>query len=47
VAVPKIKLDVTADGRLVLPSVRREVFYSYTAKPKGVSEQIGKLIPGE
>jgi predicted nucleotidyltransferase component of viral defense system len=27
---PKIKLDLTADERLVLPAVRREVFHPYT-----------------
>jgi len=32
---PKIKLDLTADERLVLPSVRREVFHPYTDRPKG------------
>jgi predicted nucleotidyltransferase component of viral defense system len=30
---PKIKLDLTADERLVLPAVRREVFHPYTDKP--------------
>ncbi|MBI3409302.1 MAG: nucleotidyl transferase AbiEii/AbiGii toxin family protein [Planctomycetes bacterium] len=32
---PKIKLDLTADERLVLPSVRREVFHPYTDRPEG------------
>lgn len=32
---PKIKLDLTADETLVLPSVRREVFHPYTDRPKG------------
>lgn len=32
---PKIKLDLTADERLVLPSVRREVFHPYTDCPEG------------
>ena len=32
---PKIKLDLTADERLVLPAVRREVFHSYTDRPDG------------
>jgi predicted nucleotidyltransferase component of viral defense system len=32
---PKIKLDLTADERVVLPSVRREVFHPYTDKPEG------------
>jgi len=32
---PKIKLDLTADERLVLPPVRREVFHPYTDKPEG------------
>ena len=32
---PKIKLDLTADERLVLPSVRREVFHPYTDRPDG------------
>ena len=31
---PKIKLDLTADERLVLPSVRREVFHPYSDKPE-------------
>lgn len=31
---PKIKLDLTADERLVLPSVRREVFHPYTDRPE-------------
>jgi hypothetical protein len=30
---PKIKLDLTADERLVLPAVRREVFHPYTDRP--------------
>lgn len=30
---PKIKLDLTADERLVLPVVRREVFHPYTDRP--------------
>lgn len=30
---PKIKLDLTADERLVLPAVRREVFHPYSDKP--------------
>jgi predicted nucleotidyltransferase component of viral defense system len=30
---PKIKLDLTADERLVLPSVRRDVFHPYTDLP--------------
>ena len=30
---PKIKLDLTADERLVLPPVRREVFHPYTDRP--------------
>lgn len=30
---PKIKLDLTADERLVLPTVRREVFHPYTDRP--------------
>jgi len=37
---PKIKLDLTADERLVLPSVRREVFHPYTDRPEGVSGPI-------
>lgn len=32
---PKIKLDLTADEKLVLPSVRREVFHPYSDKPEG------------
>ncbi len=32
---PKIKLDLTADERLVLPSVRREVFHPYSDRPGG------------
>ena len=32
---PKIKLDLTADERLVLPPVRREVFHPYSDKPEG------------
>jgi len=31
---PKVKLDLTADERLVLPSVRREVFHPYTDRPE-------------
>ena len=31
---PKIKLDLTADERLVLPEVRREVFHPYSDKPE-------------
>jgi predicted nucleotidyltransferase component of viral defense system len=31
---PKIKLDLTADERLVLPSVEREVFHPYSDKPE-------------
>ncbi|MFT4102512.1 MAG: nucleotidyl transferase AbiEii/AbiGii toxin family protein [Burkholderiaceae bacterium] len=30
----KIKLDLTADERLVLPAVRREVFHPYTDRPE-------------
>jgi predicted nucleotidyltransferase component of viral defense system len=30
---PKIKLDLTADERLVLPPVRREVFHPYSDRP--------------
>ena len=30
---PKIKLDLTADERLVLPAVRREIFHPYTDRP--------------
>jgi predicted nucleotidyltransferase component of viral defense system len=32
---PKIKLDLTADEKLVLPSVRREVFHPYSDRPEG------------
>jgi predicted nucleotidyltransferase component of viral defense system len=32
---PKIKLDLTADEALVLPSVRRGVFHPYTDVPEG------------
>jgi len=32
---PKIKLDLTADEKLVLPAVRREVFYPYSDRPGG------------
>ena len=32
---PKIKLDITADERLVLPAVRREVFHPYSDRPEG------------
>ena len=31
---PKIKLDLTADERLVMPAVRREVFHPYTDRPE-------------
>lgn len=31
---PKIKLDLTADERLVLPAVRREVFHPYSDRPE-------------
>ncbi len=31
---PKIKLDLTADERLVLPAVRREVFHPYADRPE-------------
>ncbi len=31
---PKIKLDLTADERLVLPAVQREVFHPYTDRPE-------------
>ncbi|MDP3936928.1 MAG: nucleotidyl transferase AbiEii/AbiGii toxin family protein [Deltaproteobacteria bacterium] len=31
---PKIKLDLTADEKLVLPAVRREVFHPYSDRPK-------------
>src|SRR5579862_6096000 len=35
---PKLKLDLTADERLVLPSVPREVFHPYTDRPEsGIS----------
>jgi predicted nucleotidyltransferase component of viral defense system len=37
---PKIKLDLTADERLVLPSVRREVFHPYSDRPEGGIWQI-------
>jgi predicted nucleotidyltransferase component of viral defense system len=30
---PKIKLDLTADERIVLPAVRRQVFHPYTDRP--------------
>ena len=30
---PKIKLDLTADERLVLPAARREIFHPYTDRP--------------
>jgi len=30
---PKIKLDLTADERLVMPAVRREIFHPYTDRP--------------
>jgi predicted nucleotidyltransferase component of viral defense system len=30
---PKIKLDLTADEKLVLPAVRREVFHPYSDRP--------------
>jgi predicted nucleotidyltransferase component of viral defense system len=30
---PKIKIDLTADERLVLPTIRREVFHPYTDRP--------------
>ena len=32
---PKIKLDLTADEKLVLPPIRREVFHAYTDRPDG------------
>jgi predicted nucleotidyltransferase component of viral defense system len=32
---PKIKLDLTADEKLVLPSVSREVFHPYSDRPEG------------
>jgi predicted nucleotidyltransferase component of viral defense system len=32
---PKIKLDLTADERVVLPSARREVFHPYSDRPEG------------
>lgn len=32
---PKIKLDLTADEMLVLPSVEREVFHPYSDRPDG------------
>jgi predicted nucleotidyltransferase component of viral defense system len=32
---PKIKLDLTADEKLVLPAVRREVFHPYSDRPEG------------
>jgi predicted nucleotidyltransferase component of viral defense system len=32
---PKVKLDLTADERLVLPAVRREVFHPYSDRPDG------------
>jgi len=32
---PKIKLDLTADERLVLAPVRREVFHPYSDRPEG------------
>ncbi|MGC4050307.1 MAG: nucleotidyl transferase AbiEii/AbiGii toxin family protein [Paludibaculum sp.] len=31
---PKIKFDLTADERLVLPAVRREIFHPYTDRPE-------------
>jgi predicted nucleotidyltransferase component of viral defense system len=31
---PKIKLDLTADERLVLPATEREVFHAYTDRPE-------------
>jgi predicted nucleotidyltransferase component of viral defense system len=31
---PKIKLDLTADEKLVLPAVRREVFHPYADRPE-------------
>lgn len=32
---PKLKLDLTADEKLALPAVRREVFHPYTDRPEG------------
>lgn len=32
---PKIKLDLTADEKIVLPAVRREVFHPYSDRPDG------------
>jgi predicted nucleotidyltransferase component of viral defense system len=32
---PKVKLDLTADERVVLPSVGREVFHPYSDRPEG------------
>jgi predicted nucleotidyltransferase component of viral defense system len=32
---PKIKLDLTADETIVLPTVRREVFHPYSDRPEG------------
>lgn len=32
---PKIKLDLTADEKLVLPEARREIFHPYSDKPDG------------
>lgn len=32
---PKVKLDLTADEKLVLPSISREVFHPYTDRPEG------------
>lgn len=31
---PKIKLDLTADEKLVLPAARREIFHPYTDRPE-------------
>ncbi len=31
---PKVKLDLTADEKLVLPAVRREVFHPYSDRPE-------------
>ena len=31
---PKIKLDLTADEKLVLPSVQREIFHPYSDRPE-------------
>jgi predicted nucleotidyltransferase component of viral defense system len=31
---PKIKLDLTADEKLVLPAVRREIFHPYSDRPE-------------